>query len=356
MLSDPSILGQFDRVDIVASQNEPVESLGPLPPGVSIVKRRFPARLRLTPFAAVFGYGLPAVDVAFGPFYYAFPSRAEARVVTVHDLSFFNSQFHPLAKSQKTTAEVTRIVNECDGVVCISEATLREFRAQWPHLAHKAVMIYNGVSADDIPSASTSPVRDRSILAVGTIEPRKNYPTLLDAFERWVREEGDRAPMLTILGNRGWMSESVEQRLMSLQAAGTCRWLRNASDEDLADAYSRAGVFTYLSLYEGFGYPPFEAALARCPMVLSSKSSVGEIWSGHARCVDPMKTEDIIAAWKWALSLDDRERAVVVKKQETRAREFTWSRTVQEYASFWKRVVRRDGTLFEGRRSHREPI
>jgi glycosyltransferase involved in cell wall biosynthesis len=237
------------------------------------------------------------------------------------------------------------MVHECDGVVCISEATLSEFQSQWPHLAHKGVVIYNGVSAFGTQPSNPRPVPERSILAVGTIEPRKNYPTLLDAFERLAHEQGDMAPVLTVVGNEGWMCDSVAHRLSALQAAGKCRWLRNASDEQLADAYAKAGVFSYLSLSEGFGYPPFEAALARCPMVLSNASSIGEIWFQHAMCVDPLDVEGIVAGWKWALSLNDAEREAVVARQESRAQEFTWSRTVHEYITFWNGLVSKDGTV-----------
>jgi len=300
--------------------------------------------LRQTPFGRLFGYALPVVDVSFGPFYHLFPSRSRAQVITVHDLSFLNHQYHPPAKARKITTQVTMMVRECDGVVCSSDATLCEFKNRWPHLAHKAVRIYCGVSPDGTLQANTRAVRERSILAVGTIEPRKNYPTLLDAFERLVNEQGYMAPALTVLGNMGWMSQDVGRRLTALESAGRCRWLRNASDEQLIDAYARAGVFTYLSLCEGFGYPPFEAALARCPMVLSNASSVGEIWRGHARCVDPLDVEGIVAGWKWALALAGREREAVIASQETRVRAFTWSQTVKDYMAFWEGLVRKDNT------------
>jgi len=286
LLSDSSIVDRLGAVDIVVTQNESVSCLGPLPPRVSIVRRRFPTRLRHTPVAALFGYALPAADVAFGPFFYTFPLRARVRVVTVHDLSVFNEQYHPPVGARKIGAQLTRMVNDCDGVVCISDTTLREFKNHWPHHAHKAVMIYNGVSPSATQLHRPKPVPDRSILAVGTIEPRKNYPVLLDAFERLALEQGDTAPVLTVVGHVGWMSESAERRLLALQSAGRCQWLRNASDERLAEAYAKAGVFTYLSLSEGFGYPPFEAAYARCPMgwPRSVRRPAGR--GGDCRCLE----------------------------------------------------------------------
>ena len=110
---------------------------------------------------------------------------------------------------------------------------------------------------------------------------------------------------------------------------------------------ARQESFTFLSLSEGFGYPPFEAAFARCPMVLSNASSVGEIWSGHAKCVDPHDVEGIVAAWKWALELTPAQREAVVATQERRAREFTWSRAIHEYIAFWNRLVSKEGAAAE---------
>jgi glycosyltransferase involved in cell wall biosynthesis len=206
-------------------------------------------------------------------------------------------------------------------------------------------MIYCGVSSDGNRPSNPQSAREHSILAVGTIEPRKNYPTLLDAFERLVHEQGDLAPTLTVVGNTGWMSEGVERRLLALQEAGRCRWIQNASDEQLAEAYSKAGVFTYLSLSEGFGYPPFESAFAHCPMVLSSASSVGEIWSDHAKCVGPLDVEAIVAGWKWALALSPMEWEDVIVRQERRAQEFTWSRSMHEYFEFWNRLLSNDDAM-----------
>ena len=343
LFSDASTLDRLASVDIVATQNEPVASLGALPPRVSVVRRRFPARLRLTRLGSLFGYTFPTVDVAYGPFYYAFACRAQARVVTMHDLSCFDERFHPRERARKTATLLTKMAHVCEGVACSSDATLREFQTRWPHLAHKAVRIYCGVSSIGAPVSSQPRSPTHSILAVGTIEPRKNYPTLLDAFERLIHEQGDAAPMLTVVGSTGWMSESVKQRLLALKGAGRCLWLSQASDAELADAYAKAGVFTYLSWSEGFGYPPFEAAYARCPMVLSSASSVGEIWSGHARCVAPQDAAEIAAGWKWALALKDAEREVVVATQERRAREFSWCRALNEYLAMWEKLVRIHG-------------
>ena len=116
------------------------------------------------------------------------------------------------------------------------------------------------------------------------------------------------------------------------------RWLNNASDDQLAEYYRQASVFTYLSVYEGFGYPPFEAAFAHIPMVLSNMSAVGEIWKGHARCVDPTDVREILAGWRWAYGLGPAERQNVADRQIAHARCFSWERCVTAYLDVYERL------------------
>ncbi len=332
---------QIDRAYVLVTQNESIACLGKLPPNVTLLKQRFPCQLRYTPLARLFGYTLPSIDVAFGPFYHVFPSsRAKIRGITLHDMSYFDARYHPQNMTVRNEkALMTRTVQLCNSVVCISNATLREFQDKWPQLAHKAVMIYNGVSAEETRSSTPRPSPQNSILAVGTIEPRKNYSTLLDAYEQLLGEQGDAAPLLNIVGGMGWLSDDVVRHIMALQTTGKCKWLQNISDAQLVDAYNHAGVFTYLSLCEGFGYPPFEAAFAGCPMVLGNASSVGEIWSQHATCVDPLDVDAIVAAWKWALGLSPSQRETVAAVQKKRAQEFTWKRTVEQYVAHWQHLI-----------------
>ena len=340
LLAEPDFRGQLEHLNLVATQQEAITALGNLPEWVTVVRRRFPVRWRNSFLAKLFGYlALPGGDVAYGSFYHVFPTRARARVITLHDLSFFNPLFHPDAMARTTADQVARMVHECEGVVCSSQDCLDDFHAHWPHLAHKATLVHCGVAPGEVTVSSQGLPRERVILVVGTLEPRKNYPAILDAFDLLVAEQGPEAPSLMVIGKKGWMSEGVECRLAALQAAGRCQWFQDASDELLAQAYDRAAVFSYLSLSEGFGYPPFEASFAGCPMVLSSASSVGEIWAGHAKCVNPRDLQAIVDGWKWALDLSPEEREVAIAAQLARAQEFTWRRCVEGYLAFWQRLA-----------------
>jgi len=74
-------------------------------------------------------------------------------------------------------------------------------------------------------------------------------------------------------------------------------------------------------------------------MVLSSTSSVGEIWAGHAKCVDPRDVKAIVAGWRWALELSPDEREATIASQYARAQEFTWKRCVAGYLAFWQHLT-----------------
>ena len=93
------------------------------------------------------------------------------------------------------------------------------------------------------------------ILAVGTIEPRKNYSRLLDAYEQLRSELGDDSPQLMVVGKAGWMSEAVCSRLTFLGWSWLASVVSTASDAELAQLYRDATMFTYISLYEGLWVP-----------------------------------------------------------------------------------------------------
>ncbi len=341
LISDSNALDRIEQLTILVTQNEATAGLGPLPPQVRVVHMRFPSRLRHTFLAARVSRILPPADIAHGLFYYVFPAQGKRKLITFHDASFLNDKFHPPKHNEKMLRLITQQVEKCAAVVCDSKAVLLQIRNQWPQMAHKFRAIYLG--ADGLSREADANINDghkiATILAVGTIEPRKNYATLLDAYQQLRAELGDRSPQLVIVGQTGWMSEEVCRRLATAASRGELRWIQNITDLELARLYQNASLFTYLSLYEGFGYPPFEAVYAQVPMVVSSESSVGEIWSGYAKCVKPTDISEIVSGWKWGLGLTGRERQAVVELQKKRATEFTWKRCITDYIQLYEKLA-----------------
>lgn len=337
LLSDNEALEKIGELDILVTENQPTAQLYPLPPQVRVIYRRFPSRLRSTYLAKCLIRTIPATDVAHGLCFYVFPEQGRQTIATMLDASFLDDNYHTGIHNRRMKKLVDKQLDRCDAIVCISHSISIQFQARWPRIAEKVRTIYPGVDALSVPVVCT---RDDSrqpiyILAVGTIEPRKNYSVILDAYEQLRLELGKNAPQLVIVGKEGWMSDFVRNRIMLLEKCNILRWIKNATDDELAVLYQKAYMFTYLSLYEGFGYPPFEAAYANLPMVVSNVSSIGEIWSGYARCVAPTDVRAIVSGWKWALGLRDNEREAVIERQNIRAAEFTWKRCVSEYLKLY---------------------
>lgn len=156
------------------------------------------------------------------------------------------------------------------------------------------------------------------MLYVGTIEPRKNLPRLLEAFAR-LQKNGLTSFDLIFVGQRGWKDAPVER----LGLAGSVRFLEYVPIEDLVALYNLADVLAFPSLYEGFGLPVVEAMACETPVVTSSSGSLGEIAGDAAEFVDPTDVTSIADGLYRVLTCPAR-RAELRARGLARAAQFTW--------------------------------
>lgn len=161
------------------------------------------------------------------------------------------------------------------------------------------------------------------LLAVGTIEPRKNLKRVIEAF-KIVQSAKRKAQSLVIAGKFGWGEDIKSSK--NQDSVNQIKLLGYVPDKDLPALYSGAQVFVYPSLYEGFGLPILEAMASGCPVVTSNVSSMPEIAGEGAVLVDPEKVEDIARGIQEAL--ENREE--LIEKGKARAQEFSWEKTARE--------------------------
>ena len=176
---------------------------------------------------------------------------------------------------------------------------------------------------------------ERFVLAVGTIEPRKNLERLIDAMGRVAERSDARDAVLVHAGAPGWLSHELPDR-----TRGNCRvrFLGYVSDDDLAALYSLARCCAYPSLWEGFGFPVLEAMASGCPLLTSSVSSLPEVAGDAALLVEPTSTEEI-ADGLARLWTDDALRARLVQRGIERAKDFSWERTAAETVAVYDAVL-----------------
>jgi glycosyltransferase involved in cell wall biosynthesis len=167
------------------------------------------------------------------------------------------------------------------------------------------------------------------ILSVGTIEPRKNYPLLLDAFDQVSQNT---SLNLVIVGKAGWLADAITARIKEHPAYGSrIHHLENISNLQLDALYRNAWVNVVPSLYEGFGLPVAEALARNCPTICSSAGSLPEVGGRHVRIFSPHVKSELIDTLM-ALS---RDSAMYLELKRL-AHEYTpntWTQTAQDIDS-----------------------
>jgi len=241
-------------------------------------------------------------------------------VVTVHDLAVLR---HPEYFTTWTRlygrSLLVRVLRSADRVLAVSEFTKREVTALAGVPPDRIRVAHNAASDAFGPDGPAD--EGEYVLAVGTLEPRKNLPRLIEATRRLGVE-------LRVAGARGWGGVEVADD------AGV-RWLGRPSDEELATLLRGALCLAYPSLYEGFGIPVLEAMHCGTPVVTSAGSAMEEVAGDAAELVDPRDVASIAAGIERALARRDALRAAGL----ARAPRFTWAATAEATAAAYRELA-----------------
>lgn len=178
--------------------------------------------------------------------------------------------------------------------------------------------------------------RDRYLLYVGNIEPRKNLPRLFDAYAM----SGLDLP-LVIVGRRAWLWRPEidhARQLFGARFGDVVRVLERVSDDELPHLYAHARCFVFPSLYEGFGLPPLEAMTLGCPVVASRASSLPEVCGDAAEYCDPYDVHDICAALT-TVAGDAQRREAMRKRGLEQAARFSMEHYAAAVAEAYRAVL-----------------
>jgi len=251
-------------------------------------------------------------------------------VLTVHDLvPVLFPQTMSTWSRWYTRATLRSVIDAADMVVAVSQNTANDLNRLLKVSAERIRVVWSGV--DEIflagpPAPSTrSPVELPYVLFVGTPEPRKNLPRLVEAM-RELRSRGFRE-RLVIAGAGGWGNVSVSRDDAELLGA--------VSDEQLVNLYASASCVALPSLYEGFGLTAVEAMAVGTPVVAAHAGSLPEVTGDAAVLVDPYDARSIAAGVERAIL--DREKLIARGKE--RAKQFSWERAAAAMAAVYREVA-----------------
>ncbi|MBI4883212.1 MAG: glycosyltransferase family 4 protein [Actinobacteria bacterium] len=277
---------------------------------------------------------------------YVVPPTTVPRLVSVYDCWFLRHADQARPAVARTGRVLRRAVAAGAVVHTSSHATARAVRELLP--GSRVVTVHLGALA--LPKPPTrAPIGDLDgapfILALGTLERRKNLPTLVQAFGRLIGDMPDLR--LVLAGAAGDDRAAIEAATDALgTASNRVSFTGRVDDQVRSWLLHNAEVLAYPSLDEGFGFPLLDAMQAGVPIVASNVGSIPEIGGDAVLMCPPADASALAANLRCALT-DSTVRARLVSAGDARWREFTWEQCAEQLADVYRRLARADPTLGE---------
>ncbi len=238
-------------------------------------------------------------------------------------------ELHTEANIQADESLAKNVLARADRLIAISENSRQDAARLLGLNADRIEVIYPGVP-EVYFGAQARPSQQPYVLYLGTIEPRKNVDTLLDAWAGF-RFRGDFD--LVVAGASGWAGEKTLARLASRPA--DIRYLGYVPEDELPGLMAGASAFVYPSLYEGFGFPVAQAMAAGIPVITSNTSCLPEVAGDGALLVDPRSAAEIRAAMEKLLTSPALQKQLGAAGLERAKREYRWEICARKSLEFF---------------------
>ncbi|MBP7967699.1 glycosyltransferase family 4 protein [Candidatus Woesebacteria bacterium] len=296
-----------------------------------IVKGRFLWSQIFLPFEL---YMHKDIDIFFAPAHYAPRYCPVPIVVTIHDLSFFYFPNEFLQKDLYQLKNWTAYsIKKAKRIIAVSKTTKKDILKLYGVPDTQIDMVYNGFEKK-IDKDEPITVLDKYnlhtgkyILYVGTIQPRKNLKTLIQAYDIFLKNNPGYKLVLT--GKKGWMFEETLEAAQEHLKTKEILITGYETDENVIELYKNAFCYCLPSLYEGFGIPILEAMSNNCPVITSHTSSLPEIGGDACLYFDPRDPQELAAKLS---QLHDNEnlKQELIKKGKERVTQFSWKKSAIE--------------------------
>lgn len=285
---------------------------------------------------------LTRADLVFSPHFNALVTARAPRVVTFHDLSFLHHPYFFSVKQrfwhwlQGIKSQAVKAAH----IIAVSEFTKSDLVNFFGVLPEKISVVHSGISGQFRPlglDPKKNGVRPY-FLYLGTLEPRKNVPAIIRAFNI-LKSDGAFADwQLVIAGKPGWLYKNIHNEASSSLHRDDIVFAGQVKPEERVLLYNLAKVFVYPSFFEGFGFPPVEAQASGCPVVASNRTSLPEVLGDSALLVDPWKVGELASAMREA-ALNQAVRARLIEAGRKNAARFAWTKAADETLKIFQNCV-----------------
>jgi len=281
---------------------------------------------------------------------YTAPPFCPAPVIaTIHDLAFEHMpETFTRRGSFQLKLTVRRTARRAVRIATVSEYSRQDILRTYKLPAEKIAVTYNGVEPHFIPQTEFPEEADEIcqrlgikrdfLLAVGSLQPRKNLVRLIRAYARLRNENPDFKSQLVIVGRKLWLADEIFAEVRNHHWAEDVILTGYLADQDLPRLYRAALAFVYPSLFEGFGLPPLEAMACGTPVLTSNVSSLPEVTGEAALLVDP-KNEAELAAALLQICRNQTLRARLREQGIKQAGKFTWRAAAEKTLQLYREAV-----------------
>ncbi|MDQ2902571.1 MAG: glycosyltransferase family 1 protein [Ktedonobacteraceae bacterium] len=281
-----------------------------------------------------------------------------AGVVTLPDLAFLRFP-HVLTRAKRLYHRTFTVhsLRRATMIISLSESTKRDAVELVGVPAERIQTVYPCIDARFTRSWDEEALRafrekqgleQGFILYLGTLEPRKNIDTLVEAYAR-LRQAYTIQEKLVLAGGKGWLYDAIFEKVQGLGLESEVLFPGYVADADQSLWYHAAAAFAYPSLYEGFGLPVAEALVSGVPVVTSNVSSLPEAGAGVALTVDPHNVEALAEALHKALTEEEfRQRCKVMAPVV--AQQFSAQSMGEQTRAVYERAAERRGSRSRSQR------
>lgn len=269
-------------------------------------------------------------------------------VVTIHDIiSILFPQNIPFASRMFYSKWMPFSYKKATQIISISESTKRDIIRVLKIPREKISVIHNGFDArlqKRVLSSDIERMRNKFgitedyLLHIGTLEPRKNLEFLIDVYSQVIKDRKNQNLSLVLTGKKGWYYEGLFEKVEKLGLKERVIFTGYIDERDKAPLYQGAKIFTFPSLYEGFGLPPLEAMASGVPVISSNTSSMPEVIADAGILLSPTAK----SGWVEAITRVNTDRTTYLemqKKNVDQVEKFNWEQTARETINVYEKCL-----------------